>query len=471
MTKKKVVIIGAGLGGCYLASSLLSKFDVTIIELGSTPPPLRDRIVDKRHPAVTYPNIESGFGGTTKLWHNALMEIDAAVFESYWPFLKDELRPYYDKAYIALSGASRQEIDKLVGELRAKLIDMGIDERLLRQSMFIPRTRVNAWQALSLQGKVRTLEGEVTDLIPSECGDIARVKVRLVNGETQFIASDYFVLAAGGLGSPLLLQDLAKHMVLKTLQHAGHQYEDHVSVFVGEIELDKPLYMLWNYPVRTRLFNASLRIPLSLFSEGLNVSFQLRPSHQLVLGRRRQQIESVINDLRNFPFRISNYWRLFTHIDDIFDILSFRFGLRFSTKRYSILMCAEKPPSASCKVYRERGSISRHWNIEDSYISRVDSVISEFLRMIKPITKSVRLFDNWSDNIVSSCHHSGSARMAGHGRRGVCDPNGQVRGISNLFVCDGSVLPGSGFVNTGLTIVALALRLGDYLNSIDDLER
>jgi choline dehydrogenase-like flavoprotein len=35
--------------------------------------------------------------------------------------------------------------------------------------------------------------------------------------------------------------------------------------------------------------------------------------------------------------------------------------------------------------------------------------------------------------------------------------------MSNLYVCDGSVIPGSGIANTGLTISALALRLGAHL--------
>jgi len=65
--------------------------------------------------------------------------------------------------------------------------------------------------------------------------------------------------------------------------------------------------------------------------------------------------------------------------------------------------------------------------------------------------------------IFSSSHHSGTARM-GAGDESVCDSDCRVKGISNLFVCDGSVIPASGAANTGLTIAALAIKLSEYLN-------
>ena len=43
------------------------------------------------------------------------------------------------------------------------------------------------------------------------------------------------------------------------------------------------------------------------------------------------------------------------------------------------------------------------------------------------------------------------------------DPNCQVHGIDGLFAVDASVLPSAGAVNTGLTIMALALRCGDHI--------
>jgi choline dehydrogenase-like flavoprotein len=60
-------------------------------------------------------------------------------------------------------------------------------------------------------------------------------------------------------------------------------------------------------------------------------------------------------------------------------------------------------------------------------------------------------------------HETGTARMGDDPRTSVVDRDCQVHGISGLYVMDASVLPTAGAVNTGLTIMALALRAGDHM--------
>jgi len=467
--KPQVVIVGAGLGGCYLAAGLIENFDVTIIELSDERPLLRDRLLDVAHPAITYPTIESGFGGSTKAWHNALMEIEADIFDKKWPFPKEVIVPYYERAYRALSGITRSEIVKHANELIDKLEKMGFSRSLLSQVMFIPKVRINAWHTLALRDKVKSIEGEVTELIHDKPGRITNIKLRRRDGRHEFIYADYFVLAAGGLGSPLLLQKLAMSAQLPGIQNAGLHYEDHPVAFVGEVELDKPLYKFWDFPINTKNVKANVRIPLSLHFKELNVSFQLRPAHHLRLSKPRQKIISVLSDLRNFPYNPMHYWRLLNQIDDLFGILSFKCGLRIPTRSYSILMIAEQPPAPYCAVWKTDDSavIYRRWELNEQYINDLNGAISLFLKSIDSISKKVNLFANWQSSIYSSSHHSGTARLSNSHNDGVCDMNGKVHGISNLFVCDGSVIPGSGFVNTGLTIVALAMRMVDYFSKFN----
>lgn len=466
--KSRVVIIGAGLGGCFLASKLIKNFDVTIIELTNTTPLLRDSVVDLARPAVTYPHIESGFGGTTKAWHNALMEIDAKVFEKNWPFLKSTLDPYYEQAYLELAGTSRQNIIQFADLLKEKLKNMGFPESLLIQNMFIPKVRINAWNSLKLNGKVKAIIGEVTELVPDSMGAIREIRIQCQNKTIITVESDYFVLSAGGLSSPLLLQKLAKKLPLKCLSHAGFHYEDHPIAFVGELELTKPLYKLWDFPIKIKSGGANIRLPFVIKAKELNISFQLRPAHHLKLSQPRTMLKSTISDLRNFPLKPINYCRLFTQIDDLFEILSFKYGLHMPTKDYSILMVAEQPPSPFCAVWKEINSnkICRRWEIDNEYINTINEAINEFINNLGHLISKSNLFTHWPDNIYSSSHHSGTARISKTQDNGVCDKNGKVHGISNLFVCDGSIIPSSGFVNTGLTIVALAIRMADFISSL-----
>lgn len=60
----------------------------------------------------------------------------------------------------------------------------------------------------------------------------------------------------------------------------------------------------------------------------------------------------------------------------------------------------------------------------------------------------------------STAHHTGSARMADRWEHGVVDPLGEVFGYPGLYVTDGAAIPSSLAVNTSLTILANAERIG-----------
>jgi len=62
-------------------------------------------------------------------------------------------------------------------------------------------------------------------------------------------------------------------------------------------------------------------------------------------------------------------------------------------------------------------------------------------------------------------HLVGGCRMAIDERSGVVDENLRSFAIPNLFVTDGSVLPTQGSANPALTIMALASRAADYLDT------
>jgi choline dehydrogenase-like flavoprotein len=63
-------------------------------------------------------------------------------------------------------------------------------------------------------------------------------------------------------------------------------------------------------------------------------------------------------------------------------------------------------------------------------------------------------------------HPTGTVVFGTDPRFSVLDPNCKVRDIDRLFVVDASVLPSAGAVNTGLTIAALALKVGDAIAGI-----
>jgi choline dehydrogenase-like flavoprotein len=68
-----------------------------------------------------------------------------------------------------------------------------------------------------------------------------------------------------------------------------------------------------------------------------------------------------------------------------------------------------------------------------------------------------------TQSLHETYHYIGTTRMADTPADGVVDRNCAVFGMENLYVAGSSIFPTAGQANPTLTIVALALRLADFL--------
>lgn len=69
----------------------------------------------------------------------------------------------------------------------------------------------------------------------------------------------------------------------------------------------------------------------------------------------------------------------------------------------------------------------------------------------------------WPDFLSGSWHHMGTTRMHEDPTQGVVDPNCKVHGLGNLYVAGPGVYPTAGAATPTLTLIALTLRLSDYV--------
>lgn len=72
---------------------------------------------------------------------------------------------------------------------------------------------------------------------------------------------------------------------------------------------------------------------------------------------------------------------------------------------------------------------------------------------------------DWTDATFESYHHMGGTRMGTDPAFSVVDPDCYVHGIDNLGIAGSSVFPTSGWINPTYTIVALALRLVEKMDT------
>jgi len=73
--------------------------------------------------------------------------------------------------------------------------------------------------------------------------------------------------------------------------------------------------------------------------------------------------------------------------------------------------------------------------------------------------------DSLPANIHGGWHHMGTTRMNDNPKQGVVDRNSRVHGIANLYIAGASVFPTVGCANPVLTLIALSLRLSEYLKT------
>jgi len=444
-----IVIIGSGLAGSLVASRLAARHRVIVIEQSRRNEPLR--VVDRGRPAALHPHVAAGFGGTTQYWHNGLIELEESDYAA-WPLAAAEVQDHLAQAHQALSGADIARVREIAGELRAGFDQVGVPASLLGRALFYPAKRRNVWRSEEVDKRgVTTVIGRVERLALDDGG---RVRNAVVAGHADPIAGDVFVLAAGGLGSPVILQASGAHR----FKNAGRFYFDHPVGFVGEIKLRADLNRLWNR--FDRQLRGSVRLPLVIASEAQKFAFYLRPA-----GLTGLKVKSVLSDLRNRPFDPRLYGRLLLHTNDIVEALSLRAGVNIPTRRFVLYMSAEQRPQDRIAISGTPGAVVRDWQLGEDFVRAANEAIRRLLAELAPLIEHAIVFDGWPADLQSAAHHSGTCRMADAPETGVCDRDARVFGTSNLFVCDGSLVPAAAYANTGLTIGALALRLAENINA------
>ena len=72
---------------------------------------------------------------------------------------------------------------------------------------------------------------------------------------------------------------------------------------------------------------------------------------------------------------------------------------------------------------------------------------------------------DWRSQFIDRAHPSGTTRMSDSPKQGVVDRNCRAHEVAGLYIAGSSIFPTAGHANPTLMIVALAIRLADWLKS------
>ena len=412
------------------------------------------------------------FGGTTNHWGGYCRPLDPLDFEvrpwvaeSGWPFGREELDPYYRRAEEVLqirAFAPQAAIEAATKPHLLLPLESEVEPALFRIS---PPTRFGPVFRDEL---VRSPAIHVVlhaNALRLECDRdgrrVKRVVASTLEGKRLEVRARRFVLAAGGIENPRLLllsDDLAKRGL-------GNQND-----LVGRYFMEHPHLTAVDLAVVGR----RKRLP-RYFGEkdGNRVLLRLSDSRQ-----RR-------DGLLNCAFRLDNrrasgpreplgppIARLVSDLDALRQeaIESQRLPVRSCR---AMAMCEQAPnPASRVTLGEERDRLGLRKVRLEWKLTHLDL---ESLRA--SMGRLGHAFGAWgvgrlahahdSEELLSLVaggnHHMGTTRMHVDPRRGVVDADCRVHELANLYVAGSSVFPTCGCSNPTLTLVALALRLGDHL--------
>lgn len=450
----QVVIVGAGPVGLTLARELAGSADVLVLEAGGFKNDKEQQaLLSGECVGLPYPLTESRarqFGGSSVLWAGYCAQFDEHDFhvrdwipQSGWPFRIEEIRRYYAK----------------VGGL-LNLGDVNFDPHDIakRSGLYVPfdqeRFMLTVWRFGSPTarfGDFLRAEFEastrVTTLIHANVVDIklspdrSRVKevvIRTLNGRQGRVSLDLCILACGGLETSRILLNAnsqVSHGVANDTDMVGRCFMEHPHLSIPSLLItNREMFESWTqrttYDDGTKKFTPTV---------GLSA---------------RVQKEAGIGNARVHVYRTPDM-----NLDE--------------TPKVGLFM--EQIPNPESRVVLSDTTdvlgmrrLRLDWRLADldgkSYEETARLVAEEFVRIgVGNLVGPIKPFAHIQNSVLHSNHQLGTTRMSKDRNDGVVDPNCRVHGLTNLYIIGGSILPTVSWANPTFTVLALTLRLANYL--------
>jgi GMC oxidoreductase len=470
------------------------------------------------------------FGGSTAIWGGRCVPLDPIDMEerawlgcSGWPLLYDEIARYYPAATAlceagdaiysanhAISGGMKP----LIRGFEPKAISTEGIERFSRPTNFGRCYRDRLQEARNI--KV-ILNANCTEIVPTSSGmSVESLVVRTLSGIQFHVRPRIVALAMGGLEIPrLLLASRRAHPqgIGNTNDLVGRYYMCHLSGTVGKLKFNVPRNFVSHGYERTK-DGIYCRRRIALLPEtqrqlGIgNVIMRLHHP-RLPDATHRTGILSAIYLAK--PFISYEYSKrlhgtdaghnaaYFSHILNVARepvgtvtfLLNWLRRHTFASRKLPSIIIASRSNFYSVDVHAEQrpnpeSRITLTGRADQLGMPRIFVDWRHSRSDIDTVSKSLLVFkeeiDKWGGGTfefeqdeVESCmlrdgayggHNIGTTKMAMQHDQGVVDPNCRVHGISNLYIASSAVFPTSGQANPTLTIVALAIRLGEHLQRL-----
>ncbi len=483
-------VIGGGAAGLAIASHFAGgRRRVVVVESGGLEPDAETQslyagpVVGQIHAPLDTCRLRY-FGGTTNHWTahvRPLAEIDFAarpwVPNSGWPFDRDALAPYYERAR-GLLGVPADAFEVEGGQAFA---DAGL---AVSTRYIVPEARRRLGPRLrpTLEASPNVdvlLHANVVRIVPTESQrEVAELALHTLGGRRATVRARHTVLATGGIENPRILLLSGIGSAPDDRRPVGAYFANHPEGWGGLLQ---PIRALGDLkPFNARRWSGGgkahfLRLSPETQREAslANCWIELIPSFGEKKVLRAVARQSTDADTARPEVRAGLLAK------DVASLAREFGGIpkgAAGRRALGVRIFPEPTPNRSSRVRLgdARDALGQpravlDWRLEPADAECVHGTLRTFGRMLGAAglarLRSVFPASGFDTlRTVQTHHHMGTTRMHPDPARGVVDARCRVHGFANLWVAGSSVFPTSGTANPTYTILALAFRLAEQLD-------
>lgn len=512
-----VCIVGGGAAGISLARRLVERGrSVILLESGGLDFEAETQaLYAGRNLGMPYYELEEArlrfFGGTVSIWGGRAALLDPIDFArrdwvpgSGWPFGRAEIDPYYRQAHAIFDLGDfnyEHDVERTVGippqdfdPARLALDLWRFDEASERFAASRARDlMVSPLARILLHANAVKVQADTTGR------RIEHVAVRPIGGVERQVTARHYALACGAIENARLLlasDDVEPGGIGNARDQVGRWFMEHPTGRIGKVTTPDP-FALWN-AFQKRFKRAGpplapvLRLADALQREegALNsiVTFKLQgdPAKGVAIGNRayHKLKHSISPDRRgralDHAYRGLRAWfhrgvrsgierlRVKAGLAELYLIVR---GEQAPNPDSRVLLSTARDPLGSRRADLDwrLGDLDKHTarvfaRTFDAELGRLGRGSVEASAWLAEPGAAWPVDPTIGNHPIGGYHHIGGTRMGADPATSVVDANARVHGYDNLFVAGSSVFPTAGWANPTLTIVALALRLGDHID-------
>lgn len=435
------------------------------------------------------------FGGTTGHWGGLCAPFDPLDFKvrswvphSGWPIDLEDLHPYYEKAHKPLELESYRYDLEFWQEQYPDMIPLPLNQEVIWSKMwqFSPPTRFGIAYREQIE-KAPNIHlytyANCTDIeANSGVSNIRQIHIKNKAGKSHRVRARYYVLACGAIQNARIL--LASNKQAAEGLGNGHDtvgryFMEHLEIKSAELWLSKP------YSTALYGFRSNIRRPRAEIA----ITEEVQEKYQMLNGTASMTYLPVANEQmalidlwENEDPRLAydNFVKNFRGAKEYYDTAT-EAGHHRAFELYTRMEQAPNPNSR-LSIGREKDSLGvpiakLHWDLTEldrNSIRKLYEIIGKEVGIngVGRVRLDEFLWEEKSkeipDTLGGGWHHMGTTRMSNDPKMGVVDKNCKVHGINNLFIAGSGCFPTAGAPNPTLTLVALSLRLSQYLKEMSN---